>query len=172
MEDTKKELERLQKALLADETMVGEDLTEDLPDDLVDGMDDATAAHLLEELSQEMEEINQEDEPPAEETAPVTDETLLVDDAMLDALLAEVNSANFDDADTLGVSDETMVFHNFSNDYGKDLDGYGELAPEETAVDEQTKKRDDKIVIGLMIAACGLCVGILGLLIYWLVALL
>ena len=29
-------------------------------------------------------------------------------------------------------------------------------------VDEQTKKRDDKIVIGLMIAACALCLGILG----------
>lgn len=172
MEDTKKELERLQKALLADETMVGEDLTEDLPDDLVDGMDDAAAAHLLEELSQAVEESIQENDAPAEQTPSVTDETLLVDDAMLDALLAEVNGPDFDNADAMGVSDETMVFHNFSNDYGKDLDGYGEPQPEEAPVDEQTKKRDDKIVIGLMIAACALCLGILGLLIYWLVALL
>ena len=170
MEDTKKELERLQKALLADETMVGEDLTEDLPDDLVEGMDDAAAAHLLEELSQEMEEAPQEPEP--QEAPSATDETLLVDDAMLDALLAEVNSPDFDDPNAMGVSDETMVFHNFSNDYGKDLDGYGEPEPEEEQVDEETKKRNDKIVIGLMIAACALCLGILGLLIYWLVAIL
>ena len=165
MEDTKKELERLQKALLADETMVGEDLTEDLPDDLVEGMDDAAAAHLLEELSQEMEE------PESQEAPSVTDETLLVDDAMLDALLAEVNSSDFDDPDTMGVSDETMVFHNFSNGYGEDLDGYGEPEPEGEP-DEETKKRDDKIVIGLMIAGCALCLGILGVLIYWLVAFL
>ena len=167
MEDTKKELERLQKALLADETMVGEDLTEDLPDDLVAGIDDAMAAHLLEEALQEEPEEEVVPEAPS-----VTDETMLVDDAMLDALLAEVNSPDFDDPDTLGVSDETMVFHNFSNDYGKDMDGYGELEPEEAPVDEQTKKRDDKIVIGLMIAACALCLGILGVLIYWLVAFL
>ena len=170
MEDTKKELERLQKALLADETMVGEDLTKDLPDDLVEGMDDAATAHLLEELSQEMEEAPQE--PESQEAPSVTDETLLVDDAMLDALLAEVNSPDFDDPDAMGVSDETMVFHNFSNDYGKGLDGYGEPEPEEEQVDEEAKKRNDKIVIGLMIAACALCLGILGLLIYWLVAIL
>ena len=170
MEDTKKELERLQKALLADETMVGEDLTEDLPDDLVEGMDDAATAHLLEELSQEMEEAHHE--PESQEAPSVTDETLLVDDAMLDALLAEVNSPDFDDPDAMGVSDETMVFHNFSNDYGKGLDGYGEPEPEEEQVDEEAKKRNDKIVIGLMIAACALCLGILGLLIYWLVAIL
>ena len=168
MEDTKKELERLQKALLADETMVGEDLTEDLPDDLVEGMDDAAAAHLLEELSQEIEEAPQE--PESQEAPSVTDETLLVDDAMLDALLAEVNSPDFDDPDTMGVSDETMVFHNFSNGYGEDLDGYGE--PEQEEPNEETKKRDDKIVIGLMIAGCALCLGILGVLIYWLVAFL
>ena len=172
MEDTKKELERLQKALLADETMIGEDLTEDLPDDLVEGMDDAAAAHLLEELSQDLEEAPQEEVPQEEEAASVTAETLIVDDAMLDALLAEVNSPDFDDPNAMGVSDETMVFHNFSNDYGKDLDGYGEPAPEEAPVDEQTKKRDDKIILGLMIAACALCLGIVGLLIYWLAAFL
>lgn len=189
MEDTKKELERLQKALLADETMIGEDLTEDLPDDLVDDMDDAATAQLLEDLSQEVaeatqdsetaaeeevvtEEVTTEEEAPIEEAPSVTDETLIVDDAMLDALLAEVNSPDFDNPDAMGATDETMVFHNFSNDYGKDLDGYGEPEPEEEPVDEETKKRDEMIVMGLMIGACTLCLGILGLLIYWLVALL
>ena len=167
MEDTKKELERLQKALLADETMIGEDLTEDLPDDLVEGMDDTAAAQLIEELSQEMEDATQT---PSDADAP-EEPALVVDDAMLEELMAEVNGPAFDDSDAMAVSDETMVFHNFSNDYGKDLDGYGEAEPEKV-VDEQTKKRDDKIVIGLMIAACALCLGILGMLIYWLVAFL
>ena len=171
MEDTKKELERLQKALLADETMVGDDLTEDLPDDLVEGLDDAATAQLLEELSQEIEEATDAPETPTEAAPPVTDETMLVDDAMLDALLAEVNSPDFDDPNAMGISDETMVFHNFSNGYGEDLDGYGEPEQDEEP-DEETKVRDNKIVIGLMIAACALCLGILGLLVYWLVALL
>ena len=107
-------------------------------------------------------------------TAPlkiITGETEFVDDAMLDALLAEVNSPDFDDPNAMGISDETMVFHNFSNGYGEDLDGYGEPEQDEEP-DEETKVRDNKIVIGLMIAACALCLGILGLLVYWLVALL
>lgn len=168
MEDTKKELERLQKALLADETMIGEDLTEDLPDDLTEGMDDAAAAQLIEELSQEAEEAAAE--APAE-TEEAMEHTLVVDDAMLEELMAEVNGPAFDDSEAITASDETMVFHNFSNDYGKDLAEYGEAEPE-GEVDEETKKRDDKIVIGLMIAACALCVGILGLLVYWLVTFL
>ena len=168
MEDTKKELERLQKALLADETMIDEDLTEDLPDDLTEGMDDAAAAQLIEELSQEAEEATAEAPAETEETM---EHTLVVDDAMLEELMAEVNGPAFDDSEAITASDETMVFHNFSNDYGKDLAEYGEAEPEGEA-DEETKKRDDKIVIGLMIAACALCVGILGLLIYWLVTFL
>lgn len=168
MEDTKKELERLQKALLADETMIGEDLTEDLPDDLTEGMDDAAAAQLIEELSQEAEETTAEAPAETEETM---EHTLVVDDAMLEELMAEVNGPAFDDSEATAASDETMVFHNFSNDYGKDLAEYGEAEPESEA-DEETKKRNDKIVIGLMIAACALCVGILGLLIYWLVTFL
>lgn len=161
MEDTKKELERLEKALLADETVavppVGEeDLTEDLPEDLIAGLDEAFAAEILEQTA-EPEETPEE---PASE----------VDDAMLDALLAEVSGPAFDDPDALPETDETMVFRNFSNDFGKDLTQYGEEEEEEKTPEE--KKRDDKIVIGLEIAAIALCLGIIGMLIYWLVAFL
>ena len=55
-----------------------------------------------------------------------------------------------------------MVYRNFSNDYGKDQ--------QEEADVEQKKK--DKTVIGLMIAACALCLGIMGILLYWLLAFL
>lgn len=165
MEDTKKELERLEKALLADETVavppVGEeDLTEDLPEDLIAGLDEEFAAELLEQ-TEEPETVPEEtpEEPAAE-----------VDDAVLDALLAEVSGPAFDDPDALPETDETMVFRNFSNDFGKDLTQYGEEEEEEKTPEE--KKRDDKIVIGLEIAACALCLGIIGMLIYWLVAFL
>ncbi len=157
MEDTKKELERLEKALLADETVavprVEDDLTEDLPEDLTADME--LPADLLEELAE-----------PQEEPEKAEDE---VDDAVLDALLAEVSGPAFDDPDALPETDETMVFRNFSNDFGKDLDNYGEQEEEKSP---EEKKRDDKVIIGLEIAACALCLGIIGVLIYWLVAFL
>lgn len=163
MEDTKKELERLQKALLAEETMVGEDLTEDLPENLTEGMDVAAAAQLLQTLAQE----ETAGDPQQTEEAP-----LEVDDAMLEELMAEISGPAFDDPDAMPVSDDTMVFCNYSNDYGKDMGEYAENGVEEALPDEETKKRDDKIVIGLMVAACALCLGILGVLTYWLVTFL
>ena len=170
MEDTKKELERLEKALLADETMavplVGEeDLTDDLPEDLTAGLDESLAAELLEELAEPQQEAAEEPEETAEEI-----EVTAVEDSILDALLAEVSGPAFDDPDALPETDETMVFRNFSNDFGNDLTRYGEEEEEEKTPEE--KKRDDKVVIGLEIAACALCLGIIGVLIYWLVAFL
>ncbi len=167
MEDTKKELERLHNALLADETMIGEDLTQDLPDDLTDGMDAAAAVQLLEELLPE-EPQKVTGEIPAEELPAEEHPELQVDDATLEELLAEVADPNFADPDAEAVTDETMVFANFSNDYGKDLAEYTENGVDLEAQDGEAKKRDDKIVIGLLIAACVLCVGILGVLGYWL----
>lgn len=158
MDDTKKELERLEKALLEDETvavpLVEEDLTEDLPEDLTAELDSELAAELL--LAE------------AEDAQPEEPEEM--DDAALDALLAEVSGPAFDDPDAIGEVDETMVFRNFSNDFGKDLTRYGDEEEEEKSPEE--KKRDDKIIIGLEIAACALCLGIIGMLIYWLVAFL
>ena len=48
---------------------------------------------------------------------------------------------------------------------------YGEAEPAEDE-DLETKKRDDKILVGLMITASVLCLGILGVLGYWLIAFL
>lgn len=187
MEDTNKELERLQKELLKEQP-VEEDLTEDLPTQLTEDSENLSMAQILgsllkeqeeEEELQEQEEVLEEvpeeqpeafEEAPQEE-APAQEQELVVDDAMLEELMAEVNGPAFDDPDVPAVSDETMVFHNFSNDYGKDLAEYGEPEenPEEAA---EIKKRDDKVVFWLMVAASGLCAGILGVLAYWLIAFL
>lgn len=103
MEDTQKELERLQKELLAEE-----------PD--------------------------------------------ILDDKVLEELLKEPEPA-FDDPDEIHDSQEPMAYRNYSNDYGRD-------AQEEAPAAEQ--KKEDKVLIGLMITASVLCVGILGVLTYWL----
>ena len=58
-----------------------------------------------------------------------------------------------------------MVYCNYSNDYGKDL-------LQKEAGEEAPKKETDKVVLGLMIAVCGLCLGIIGILTYWLNAFL
>ena len=67
----------------------------------------------------------------------------------------------FDDPQTIHEPDEPMVYCNFSNGYGRDLPKQ-EAAP--------TISKSDKIDIALMLTACGLCLGIIGMLIYWLTA--
>lgn len=106
MEDTNKELERLQQELLAEES---NDLDELLADFL-------------------------------EEPLPA-----------------------FDDPEKIYDPKEPMVYCNYSNDYGKDLQEFAENGD-----DMKKKKKDDKTLIGLMLTASVLCLGILGILIYWL----
>ncbi len=110
MEDTNKELERIEKELLAMET-----------------------------------------EPPVEEADPLAD-------AELYALLKEDVEPAFDDPSDFRDTDEPV--RNFSNDYGE--------SPEPEV--DGKKKKDDKIIIGLMIGASALCLGILGILVYWMEA--
>lgn len=107
MEDTRKELERLEKELLED-------------------MED-------EQLDQELEQINE--------------------------LLAE---PAFDDPETIHEPKEPMVYCNYSNDYGKNLQDFADNGGQLDA------KKNDKTIIGLLIAACCLSAGILAMLIYWL----
>ena len=164
MEDTNKELERLEKALLEDETLVGlpigdEDLTEDLPEGLL-SVD-------TEILAEEFEKAMAEEQTP--EKMPEVSEPV-IDDELLDQLIAEVESEDFAPEEP-AVSDETMVFHNFPSQLDKNVIEYGEAEPAEDE-DLETKKRDDKILVGLMITASVLCLGILGVLGYWLIAFL
>ena len=50
-----------------------------------------------------------------------------------------------------------MVYQNFANDYGA----------KETAAAEEIQKKDQRIIMTLMIVACVLCLGIIGILGYW-----
>lgn len=120
MEDTRKELERLEQELLADEAMT---LTE-----------------------KELDE-------------------LFLDDDLLREVMAEDAAPAFEDPDKIHEPAEPMVYCNYSNDYGKDLRKTADASVEETA-----KKKNDKVIMGLMIAASVLCVGIIGIMIYWLEA--
>ena len=60
---------------------------------------------------------------------------------------------------------EPMAYSNYANDYGEELQEFAETGGQESL---RKKKKNDRIIIGLMITACLLCLGILGVLIYWL----
>ena len=68
----------------------------------------------------------------------------------------------FDDPDKTEISDDPVVYCNFSNDYGKDL-----RSDQEEAL--RKKKKDDNAIITLLAIAAGLSVGIISVLVYWLV---
>ncbi len=116
----------------------------------------------MEDTQKELERLEQE--LLVEEKSDIDKE---VDEILLDEeLLREVKPADaepaFDDPEKIHEPVEPMVYRNFSNDYGKDQQGDTE--------NEQKKK--DKVVIGLMIAVSALCLGIMGILLYWLLAFL
>lgn len=69
----------------------------------------------------------------------------------------------FDDPDKTEISDDPVVYCNFSNDYGKDLQ-----ADQEKAL-RKKKKDDNNTIITLLAIAAGLSVGIISVLVYWLV---
>ena len=70
----------------------------------------------------------------------------------------------FDDPDKTEITDEPVVYCNYSNDYGKEQEPESEA---DAALEK--KKKDDKIIITLLATAAGLSLGIIGMLIYWLV---
>ncbi len=90
------------------------------------------------------------------------EEDILEDPVILE-VLQEAGPA-FEDPDVIHTPKEPMVYCNYSNDYGRDLKNFAESGGQEE------KKTEDKLVTGLMIAASCLCLGIIGVLIYWLVA--
>ena len=73
----------------------------------------------------------------------------------------------FDDPQTIHTPKEPMVYTNFANDYGR-------KAEQEAPVEEPEKphKKPEKLTLGLMITACMLTLGIIGVLLYWLLFLL
>ena len=112
---------------------------------------------------QELDRLEKELLP--QEAEPISDEELLKDSRQffLDEEQAareaeEAQEPAFDDPQFIHEPDEPMIYRNFSNNYG------------EKSRDEIKKEKKDRIDIGLMIAASALSLGIIGVLIYWLVA--
>ena len=93
-----------------------------------------------------------------------TDDELLED---LKEILGEepVVEPAFDDPQTIHTPKEPMVYTNFASDYGR--------VPAEEVPEEAPKKRKpEKLTLGLLITACLLTLGIIGVLLYWLLFLL
>ncbi len=84
----------------------------------------------------------------------VEDEKDILEDEMLKEMLSQ---PAFEDPDDIGQPEDPEVYCNFSNGYGQDLE-----KPEQ-------EKPVDKVNIGLMITASALCLGIIGVMVYWLV---
>lgn len=106
------------------------------------------------------------------------------DDEELDAILAKIlENANeeagpaFEDPDKLRYSDEPLVYYNYSNDYGKNDPEEGTHVDDEYADDDgeeelEAEKSEDRWIVALMGVASALCLGIIGVLIYWMEAFL
>ena len=106
----------------------------------------------MEDTQKELERLNQE---------------LLKEDAIQEELLAEYlnepATPAFDTPETIHTPQEPLVYRNFSNNYGRPTKQ--ERARRKK---ELQKKKDDRTILTLMITACLLCLGIIGVLIYWL----
>ena len=90
-------------------------------------------------------------------------------DAALERILAETDPDGiaFEDPDRVEIPQEPVNVCNYYNDYGRDI-------PEEALEEEPMakKKKDDTMLIILMAVASFLCLGIIGVLIYWVEAFL
>ena len=80
-----------------------------------------------------------------------------LDDEELQALLAQESAPAFEDPMQIHQPSQPYIYRNYSNGYGTKP-----VEPE-----DPRKRRDDKAILGLMLTACVLCLGILGVLIYW-----
>jgi len=95
------------------------------------------------------------------------EEDVDLDELLLREVIAEFSEPAFEDPDTIREPEEGMVYSNYANDYGEELQNLAE-----TGEVEENKKKNDKVIIGLMITASLLCAGIIGILLYWLNAFL
>ena len=84
-------------------------------------------------------------------------------DKLLQEFLDEPMPA-FEDPDKTEIADEPVVYCNYSNDYGNEPQEAEEEDPQ-----AKRQKKDEKIVMGLLITAACLSAGIIGVLVYWLV---
>lgn len=109
----------------------------------------------MDERNEELERI-QKELLAEEDTVSLED---ILEDEELNALLNEKPEPAFDDPEQITEPEGEMPYNNFANGYG------------EPARQEQQAAQRDKVLMGLMIAASALSLGIIGILIYWLTVL-
>lgn len=128
---------------------------------------------VLEELEQDLLDDDLLEDVPQKLKDNQTDEDDI--DAILARILAETDDSAdgygetapaFEDPDKPHISDEPVVYCNYSNDYGNDA------AAADVEAEKEEARKEDKWLIALMGVASALCLGIIGVLIYWLVAFL
>ena len=100
----------------------------------------------------------------AEETQQPEDIDL--DEELLTEVIEEFSQPAFEDPDKIREPAEGVVYSNYANDYGEDLQRLADTG------ETEPKKKNDKVIIGLMITASVLCLGIIAILLYWLNAFL
>ncbi len=100
-----------------------------------------------------MEDTNQELERLEKELLATEDP--LADQELFD-LLNEEPAPAFDGPEDIQ-EDREPAYRNYSNNYGQ----------ESEEASQPVTSKDDKVVIGLLITASALCLGILGVLVYW-----
>ena len=86
----------------------------------------------------------------------------------LEALEAELLREEQEEAQLPEEVPEEPEYRNFSNDYGREP----RKEPVKTKPAKTSKKRSERVTLGLMITACCLTAGIIGVLMYWLLFLL
>lgn len=86
----------------------------------------------------------------------------ILNDAELNQLLQEdISQPAFDDPERINDPADPAIYRNFSN-------GYGAESADTDAIDPALKRKNDRVLIGLMTTACILSAGIIGYLAYWL----
>ena len=118
---------------------------------------------MHDDTKRELEQMEENLLPPESQQS---EEELLED---LKDILGEAPAVEpaFDDPQTIHTPKEPMVYSNFANDYGRKTE---QDLP--AGKPKKPQKKPEKLTLGLMITACMLTLGIIGVLLYWLLFLL
>ena len=118
---------------------------------------------LLEDMPQKLKNNQKVQEQSVPVSSPSEEDDI---DAILAKILAEgedpvfENQPAFKDPDKLDITEEPVRYYNYSNDYGS------RTAARKKSSRKQ-EKSEDKWLIALMGVASVLCLGIIGILVYW-----
>ena len=122
---------------------------------------------MKDDRSEELERLEKELLAAMEAHDEEQDEFEIIDeepDILADELIRELMAEPaFEDPDRIHDPEEPLVYCNYSNDYGRDLKDFAENGG------KTDKNKSDKVDMALMITASALCLGIIGVLAYWLV---